>query len=305
MPVFTAVVPQEWEGRRIDVFLAAVGPLSRNAIERLIVENRVTCNGEILRKKDKAKTGQEITVDRPDPIPTDVRPENIPLDIIYEDSDLLVLNKQRGLCVHPSPGHDTGTLVSALLYHCGSSLSGIGGVLRPGIVHRLDKDTSGLMVTAKNDACHVALSAALKKREVARIYTALCRGAPKQDVFTVNAPLGRHKTDRKRQAVIPDGRAAVTHVEVTARYPGYSLLRCRLETGRTHQIRVHMQSVGHPLAGDTLYGGKTGELGLWGQCLHAGELAFTHPRSGEHMCFSSPLPDWFRAALDSLTNTNI
>ncbi len=282
---------------RIDIFLARTGPLSRSAAERLIVQNRVTVNGLVARKSHRVSPGEVITVDEPDPLPPEALPENIPLEIVYEDADLLVINKPRGLAVHPSPGHERGTLVNGLLAYCGESLSGVGGVKRPGIVHRLDKDTSGLMVVAKNDSTHVALSASLKKHEVLRVYEALARGMIKQETFTVNAPLGRHPIDRKRQAVRPDGREAVTHVRVLARYQGYTHVECRLETGRTHQIRVHMAHMGHPLAGDTRYGGKTGELGLDSQCLYARELAFAHPRTGKNLRFFVQMPSFFALAI--------
>ncbi|MDR1691859.1 MAG: RluA family pseudouridine synthase [Oscillospiraceae bacterium] len=295
MPQWTKTVRDS--NSRIDVFLANTGPLSRSAVERLIVTNRVTVNNVIARKSHRVSPGEVITVDEPDPLPSEAEPEDIPLEVIYEDADLLVINKQPGLAVHPSPGHESGTLVNALLAYCGDSLSGVGGVKRPGIVHRLDKDTAGLMVVAKNDATHVALSSALKKHEVLRVYEALARGKIGQEAFTISAPLGRHPADRKKQAVLPGGREAVTHVNVLARYPGYTHLECRLETGRTHQIRVHLAHIGHPLAGDTRYGGKAGELGLSAQCLFARDLAFIHPRSGTELHFSAGCPDFFRYAL--------
>ncbi|MDR1669303.1 MAG: RluA family pseudouridine synthase [Oscillospiraceae bacterium] len=297
MPLWTKTVNEDGAGSRIDVFLARTGPLSRSAAERLIVQNRVTVNGVTARKSHRVAPGEAITVDEPEPLPSEALPEEIPLEIVYEDDDLLVLNKPRGLAVHPSPGHESGTLVNALLAHCGESLSGVGGVKRPGIVHRLDKDTAGLMVAAKNDSTHVALSAALKKHEVLRVYEALVRGRINQEAFTIRAPLGRHPADRKKQAVRPDGRDAVTHARVLERYDGYTRVECRLETGRTHQIRVHMAHIGHPLAGDTRYGGKAGELGLDAQCLFAKELAFSHPRTGKTHQFSLNHPFFFTSAI--------
>jgi 23S rRNA pseudouridine1911/1915/1917 synthase len=286
---------------RIDAYLASVGPLSRSAIERLIKENRVTVNGVTAKKNYKVSPGEVIVVDEPDPAPDDALPEDIPLEVVYEDDDLLVIDKPRGMVVHPSPGHESGTLVNALLAHCGESLSGIGGFKRPGIVHRLDKDTSGLMVVAKCDMAHTVLSAALKKREVVRVYEALARGKIKMEEFSIRASIGRHPTDRKRQAVITNGRNAVTHGRVLARYPGYTHLECRLETGRTHQIRVHMAHIGHPIAGDGKYGGKQGELGLEAQCLHSCHLEFSHPRTGEGKKFFSKLPDYFSFAIAKIS----
>jgi len=297
MPLWKRTVDPEPAAGRLDLYLSAVGPLSRSAVERLVVQNRVTVNGVIARKSHRVSPGEIIVVDEPDPAPDGALPEEIPLDVVYEDDDLLVINKPRGLVVHPSPGHAGGTLVNALLAHCGESLSGIGGVKRPGIVHRLDKDTSGLMVAAKNDATHVALSAALKKHEVRRVYEGLARGILLNDNFTVNAPIGRHPTERKRQSIRPDGRPAVTHGSVLSRLSGYTHVECRLETGRTHQIRVHMAHIGHPLAGDTKYGGKQNELALDAQCLHAKELSFTHPRTKDLLTFYAQIPEYFQNAL--------
>ena len=300
MPEWSRRVEPEQAGQRVDVFLAAFGPLSRSAVQRLIAEDRVLVDGFTARKNYRVSEGEVLLVIEPEPAPAEALPEEIPLDILYEDADLIVLNKPRGLVVHPAPGHESGTLVNALLHHCGEELSGIGGVRRPGIVHRIDKNTSGLMVAAKNDLTHVTLSAALKKHEIVRQYEAVARGHFDREEFTISAPLGRHPVDRKRQAVIPDGREAVTHVTELARYSGYTHIKCLLETGRTHQIRVHLSSIGHPLAGDAVYGGKEGELGLDGQCLHARRLAFCHPRTGVSMEFDSGLPPWFEAVLKKL-----
>ena len=227
-------------------------------------------------------------------------PQDIPLDVVYEDGDVIVVNKPTGLVVHPAPGHPDGTLVNALLHHCGDSLSGIGGEKRPGIVHRIDRDTSGLIIAAKNDAAHAALSAQLSDHTLARTYECLVSGNMKQDSGTVDAPIGRSSADRKKMAVVPGGRRAVTHWEVVARYPGVTHLRCRLETGRTHQIRVHLAYIGHPILGDTVYGAKKPVPGLTGQCLHATGLRFLHPRTGEPVELHCPLPEEFTRMLEKL-----
>ena len=234
----------------------------------------------------------------PDPEPMDVIPQDIPLDVIFEDGDVIVVNKPVGLVVHPAPGHPDGTLVNALLYHCGKSLSGINGVLRPGIVHRIDRDTSGLIIAAKNDKAHLALAAQLQDHSLARVYEAVAVGNLREDAGTVNAPIGRHPVDRKRMAIDHKaGREAVTHWSVLARYPGYTHVECRLETGRTHQIRVHLASVGHPLLGDVVYGSKKPWPGLAGQCLHARKLRFIHPSTGELVEVECPRPAWFEKVL--------
>ena len=229
------------------------------------------------------------------------RPQNIPLDVVYEDQDVIVVNKPTGMVVHPAPGHPDGTLVNALLYHCGESLSGIGGQKRPGIVHRIDRDTSGLLIAAKNDFAHQKLSAQLQDHTLARIYRCIVIGNLREDSGTVDAPIGRHPVDRKRMAVVRQGgREAVTHWEVIARYPGVTHLRCRLETGRTHQIRVHLAYIGHPILGDTVYGAKKPVAGLTGQCLHAVGLRFIHPRTGEPVELTCPLPEEFVRMLEKL-----
>ena len=235
----------------------------------------------------------------PDPQPVEIVPQNIPLDVVYEDDDVIVVNKPVGLVVHPAPGHPDGTLVNALLYHCGDSLSGINGELRPGIVHRIDRDTSGLIIAAKNDRAHLALAAQLQDHTLARVYEAVAVGGFKEDSGTVNAPIGRHPVDRKKMAVDPKGRPAVTHWKVLGRYPGCTHLECRLETGRTHQIRVHMAYLGHPLLGDTVYGAKKPVPGLAGQCLHARRLRFIHPTTGQPVELECPLPEWFTNLLFS------
>lgn len=289
-------------GTRLDSFLAASLPgLTRSAAARLIETGRVTVDGKSAAKSCKL-TGREIvTVTLPDPEPVEALPQDIPLDVVYEDQDVIVVNKPAGLVVHPAPGHPDGTLVNALLYHCGDSLSGIGGALRPGIVHRIDRDTSGLIIAAKNDAAHQALSAQLQDHSLARTYEAIAVGSLREDSGTVDAPIGRHHTDRKKMAVTDcGGRSAVTHWEVLERFAGYTYVRCRLETGRTHQIRVHMAYIGHPIYGDTVYGNKKPVPGLTGQCLHAVGLRFCHPRTGEAVELECPLNGEFAAVLEKL-----
>ncbi len=295
-------VTAEESGERIDALLArTITGLSRSAAQRLIEEGFVLLNGKPLRKSARSTAGDVFSVTLPPAEEGPLIPQEIPLDVVYEDADLLVVNKARGMVVHPAPGHPDGTLVNALLWHCGESLSGIGGEKRPGIVHRIDKDTSGLLIVAKNDFTHQALSAQLADKSLSRIYEGIVRGRLREDSGTVDRPIGRHPVDRLRMAVnVRDGRAAVTHWEVLARYHGYTHVRCRLETGRTHQIRVHMASIGHPLLGDGLYGAPCPEKGLEGQCLHARELSFVHPRSGEIVHLETELPAWFREVLSRL-----
>ncbi len=292
----------EESGERIDALLARALPdLTRAQAQRLLEEGRVTRQGTPVKKSYKTLAGDRFLVCRPEPEPLELAAEDIPLDIVYEDEDIVAVNKPRGMVVHPAPGHPDATLVNALLHHCGESLSGIGGVQRPGIVHRIDKDTSGLLLVAKNDFAHQALSLQLRDHSLSREYEAVACGRVKADFGTINTPIGRHPTERKRMTVTArGGRSAVTHYEVLARYKGYTHLRCRLETGRTHQIRVHMASIGHPLLGDTVYGRKKPEKGLTGQCLHARTLRFVHPRTLEQMTLTTDLPDYFRAVLASL-----
>lgn len=292
----------EHAGVRLDAFLSADGALTRSQAARLIAEGRVRVNGKPAAKSACLSGGETVTVDVPQLRETALPPQDIPLDVVYEDDDVIVVNKPTGLVVHPAPGHPDGTLVNALLHHCGDSLSGIGGEKRPGIVHRIDRDTSGLIIAAKNDAAHLALSAQLKDHSLSRTYECLVTGNMKQDSGTVDAPIGRSSADRKKMAVVPTGRRAVTHWEVVARYPGVTHLRCRLETGRTHQIRVHMAYIGHPILGDTVYGAKKPVPGLTGQCLHATGLRFIHPRTGEPVELHCPLPPEFTAMLQKLQN---
>ena len=290
------------EGERCDQFLSRQLPeLSRSAAQRLLEEGAVTSGGRPLKKSEKTAPGQVIEVVLSEPEPVDVLPQNIPLDVVYEDSDVIVVNKPVGMVVHPAPGHPDGTLVNALLYQCGNTLSGINGELRPGIVHRIDRDTSGLIIAAKNDKAHLALAEQLQDHSLARVYEAVAMGSFREDAGTVDAPIGRHPVDRKKMAIEPrNGRPAVTHWRVLARYPGHTHVECRLETGRTHQIRVHLASIGHPLLGDTVYGSKKPYPGLAGQCLHARKLIFRHPRTGERVELECPLPDWFQEVLDKL-----
>lgn len=292
----------EDRGVRLDSFLACRVPeLTRSAAARLIETGRVTVAGRTAAKSCRLEGGELVEAELPDPEPTQALPQDIPLDVVYEDEDVIVVNKPAGLVVHPAPGHPDGTLVNALLHHCGSSLSGIGGELRPGIVHRIDRDTSGLIIAAKNDATHQALSAQLQDHTLARTYEAVVVGNLREDQGTVDAPIGRHHTDRKKMAVTErGGRAAVTHWEVLERFQGFTHVRCRLETGRTHQIRVHMAHLGHPICGDTVYGARKPVPGLTGQCLHAVGLRFIHPRTGEAVELSCPLSDAFTALLEKL-----
>ena len=289
---------EEDRGARLDAFLArAMEDLTRSAAAKAIEEGRVLVSGKVPSKSLKLTGNETIEFTPEEPAPIDAVPQDIPLDVVYEDDDAIVVNKPSGLVVHPAPGHPDGTLVNALLYHCGASLSGVGGALRPGIVHRIDRDTSGLIIAAKNDYAHQFLSAQLADHTLARTYECIVVGNLREDRGTVDAPIARDSRDRKRMAVVPGGRRAVTHWTVLARYPGYTHVQCRLETGRTHQIRVHMAYLGHPILGDTVYGAKKPVPGLTGQCLHAVGLQFIHPRTKELVSLSCPLPGEFTAAL--------
>ena len=287
-------------GDRLDVFLCTNLPgLSRSAAQKLIDAGRVTLGGFLVRKNHRTNAGEVYIVTEDEPKDSINIPQDIPLDIVWEDKDIIVVNKPRGMVVHPAPGHPDCTLVNALLSHCGESLSGIGGVIRPGIVHRIDKDTSGLVIAAKNDRAHIALANQLSARTLTREYDAIVRGLVKNDSGTINAPIGRHRSDRKRQAVTEmNSRTAITHYEVINRYIGYTHVRCNLETGRTHQIRVHLAHIGYPVLGDMIYGLKKPDLGQKSQCLHARKLRFIHPSKNEDIELSSDLPEYF---LDVLT----
>lgn len=291
-------------GSRIDVFLAAnLDTLSRSAIQKLIKEGNILCDGKNLKSNYKLRKGDVLTVEIPEAAPLEIEAENIPLDIVYEDDQLVVVYKPRGMVVHPAPGHYTGTLVNALMYHCKDSLSGINGVMRPGIVHRIDKDTSGLLMVAKTDVAHVSLAKQLAEHSITRKYNALVFHGFQEEEGTVDVPIGRHPDDRKKMSVITKTpRRAVTHYKVLEAIGKFTLIEAQLETGRTHQIRVHMTHIGHPLVGDLVYGPKKQPFHAEGQALHAGVLGFVHPTTGEYMEFSYPRPDWFEALLDKARN---
>ena len=305
---------KEDEGCRLDQFVAQHADMTRSAATKLIGEGNVTLNGKGSTKNYRMRCGDTVECILPEPEPCEAMPECIPLEVVYEDDDLIVINKPVGMVVHPAAGNTSGTLVNALLYHCGDSLSGIGGVVRPGIVHRIDKNTSGLLVVAKNDETHLKLSEQLKGHRINRIYTAIALGNFKEESGTVDAPIGRHPIDRKRMAVIRSeemrAREAVTHWSVLSRGEcdgnAFTLLRCELETGRTHQIRVHMSYIGHPLLGDDVYGGANTRFEarhralIQGQCLHAGELSFVHPRTGKPVSFKAPMPQEMQRLSDIL-----
>lgn len=288
---------------RLDVFIAREAEISRSQAADLLQSGAVTLDGKPLKKNARTIAGAVYELQLPEPETVDIVAQDIPLSVVFEDNDVIVIDKPKGLVVHPAPGHSDGTLVNALLHHCGSSLSGINGQLRPGIVHRIDKDTSGLLIVAKNDNAHRALADQLADHSLSRVYEAIVCGRFKEPSGTIDASIGRHPADRKKMAVVQrGGRNAVTHYEVIAEYRGYSHIRCRLETGRTHQIRVHMASVGHPILGDMVYGHKKPELGQDTQCLHARQLKFVHPVSGELIELSCPLPEYFSNLLDKLNS---
>jgi len=303
--LMNVIVPAHASGKRIDVFLAECNDLegiqTRSGAQKLLAAGNITKNGNPLQKNYKVAVGDILTCQIPAPIPYEAVAEDIPLDVVYEDADLLVVNKPRGLVVHPAAGHFDGTLVNALLHHCGSSLSGIGGVLRPGIVHRLDKDTSGLIVVAKNDIAHQSLAAQLASRTMGRTYNAICHGIIKTDKLKIDLPIGRHPVDRKKMAVIQhaqDARNAITYIEILTRLKQHTLVAARLETGRTHQIRVHLSHIGHPVLGDEVYSSKLSKYG--GQVLHAKEIRFIHPTTSHEMFFQSDLPKYFQDALNTV-----
>ena len=296
------ILTADLSGERLDGFLSRVLPdLSRSAAQKLLEQGLVLRNGKPGKKNDRLEAGDEISVTLPEPKPLDVPATKMELDIVYEDEDLLVINKPKGLVVHPAAGHQEDTLVNGLLYAKGDSLSGINGILRPGIVHRIDKDTSGLLAIAKNDLSHTVLASQLKDHTMARTYEAIVCGSFKEDSGTVDASIGRHPSDRKKMCVTArNSKHAVTHWEVVDRYPGYTHVRCKLETGRTHQIRVHMAHIGHPILGDTVYGHKKPELGQDSQVLHAGTLCFSHPKDGRPVMVFAPLPEYFTKVIEKL-----
>ena len=296
------ILTASMDGERLDAFLSrSAEGLSRSAAQKLIADGNVLLNGRPARKNDRLRVGDSVELTIPEPREVDIAPKQMPLDIVYEDEAVAVINKPKGLVVHPAVGHQDDTLVNGLLYAMGDSLSGINGELRPGIVHRIDKDTSGLLAIAKNDLAHTVLASQLKDHSMARTYEAIVCGSFKEDSGTVDAPIGRHPTDRKKMCVTQrNSKSAVTHWEVVERFRGYTHIRCRLETGRTHQIRVHMAYIGHPILGDTVYGHKKPELGQDSQCLHAGALCFRHPRDGRPVMVFAPLPDYFQSVLEKL-----
>ena len=289
-------------GERLDAYLArSVPDLSRSGAQKLLEDGNVTLNGKKAKKNDRLNPGDQVQVEIPEPQPVNIAAKDIPLEIVYEDNDVLVINKPKGLVVHPAAGHQDDTLVNGLLFAKAGELSGINGELRPGIVHRIDKDTSGLLAVAKNDLAHTVLASQLKDHSMARTYEAIICGNLKEDEGTVDAPIGRHPTDRKKMCVTArNSKEAVTHWEVVERYRGYTHIRCRLETGRTHQIRVHMAHIGHPILGDVVYGRKKPELGQDSQCLHAGTLCFAHPRDGHLVIVHAELPEYFQSVLEKL-----
>lgn len=294
------VVTQEWNGTRIDKYVSEnVSELTRSAVQGLIQSGSVLVGGSTVAKSFKVEAGQTVEISFAPPKPLDALPEDIPLDIVYEDEDLLVVNKPQGMVVHPAHGNYSGTLVNALLFHCGESLSGINGVIRPGIVHRIDKNTSGLLIVAKNDNAHLKLSEQIKAHSFTREYETIAVGAFKEPAGTIDAPIGRHHIDRKKMCVTQqNSKNAVTHYTVLKQYGGYAHVRLRLETGRTHQIRVHLSYIGHPVLGDDVYG--KAYKGLVGQCLHARKIGFIHPSTGEYLEFTSELPQYFQAVLRRL-----
>lgn len=299
---YNHIVTIEYEGERLDKFLAAfLDGYTRSAIQRIIEDGGVTLNGKTLSKNYKLKVNDNLEITIPDSRPLEINAENIPLDIIYEDNDLLVINKQKGMVVHPANGNYSGTLVNALLFHCKDSLSGINGVIRPGIVHRIDKNTSGLLIVAKNDLTHTGLASQIKSHSFTRAYEAVVYGNIKEDSGSINQPIGRNPNDRKKMAVtLKNSKSASTHYKVIERFGNFTHIRCELETGRTHQIRVHMAYIGHPIAGDDVYGPKKIIKSLNGQCLHAKQIGFVHPRTGEYLEFESELPEYFKAFINQI-----
>ena len=302
MDLFCFEITEEMEEERIDKCLAMlIDSLSRSFIQKLIKEENVKVNGSIVKGSYRVKAEDKVEFFLPEAVEPDIEPENIPLDILYEDKDIIVVNKPKGMVVHPAAGHYSGTLVNALMYHCGSELSGINGYMRPGIVHRIDMDTTGSVIVCKNDIAHNCIAKQLKEHSVTRRYHAICYGVLKEDEYTIDKPIGRHPTERKKMAVNErNGKRAVTHVKVLKRYKEYTYIECALETGRTHQIRVHLASIGHPLLGDEVYSNRKCPFKLQGQTLHAKILGFRHPSTGEYIETDAPLPEYFKHLLSTL-----
>ena len=301
MDEFRFQITEEMEEERIDKCMSMlIDSLSRSYIQKLIKEEAVFVNGRPVKGSYRVKSDDEVFFCLPEAVEPDIEPENIPLDILYEDNDVLVVNKPKGMVVHPAAGHYSGTLVNALMYHCGSSLSGINGCMRPGIVHRIDRDTTGSLIVCKNDKAHNCIAGQLKEHSINRHYLAICHGVLKEEEGTIDKPIGRHPTDRKKMAVNDRGKRAVTHYKVLKRFERFTLIECVLETGRTHQIRVHMASIGHPLLGDEVYSSQKTPYKLQGQTLHAKTLGFIHPSTGEYMEIDAPLPDYFTHLLEIL-----
>lgn len=295
------LVEEDEEGDRLDVYLAdQFVDMSRSYIQKIIKDKKVTVNGKIEKAKYLVKEEDKIVIEIPKPKVLEVVPQDIPIEIVYEDDDIIIVNKPQGMVVHPAPGNYEGTLVNAILYHCKGNLSSINGVIRPGIVHRIDKDTSGILMIAKNNKAHNCLAEQLKDHSITREYEFICHGVFKEDNVTVDRPIGRNPKDRLKMAIVPNGKRAVTHFEVIERFNGYTHVRARLETGRTHQIRVHAMSINHPLVGDPVYGPKNSKIKLNGQALHAKKLGFIHPTTKEYIEFDSELPDYFQKLLEKL-----
>lgn len=301
MDEFRFQITEDLEDERIDKCMSMlIDSLSRSYIQKLIKEDAVTVNGRTVKGSYRVQTDDEVVFCLPEAVEPDIKPENIPLDILYEDSDVIVVNKPKNMVVHPAAGHYSGTLVNALMYHCGSELSGINGVMRPGIVHRIDKDTTGSLIICKNDKAHNCIAGQLKEHSINRHYFAICHGVLKEDEGTIDKPLGRHPSDRKKMAVVPNGKKAITHYKVLKRFDKFTLIECVLETGRTHQIRVHMASIGHPILGDEVYSNQKSPFKLEGQTLHAKILGFKHPTTGEYVEVDAPLPAYFSHLLEIL-----
>ena len=300
--IFCFEITEEFEDERIDKCISMlIDSLSRSFIQKLIKEGNVTVNGEIVKGSYRVSVDDEVRFELPDVVEPDIEPENIPLDILYEDSDLIIVNKPKGMVVHPAAGHYSGTLVNALMYHCGDQLSGINGVMRPGIVHRIDRDTTGSIIVCKNDLSHKAIAEQLKEHSITRRYRAICLGNLSEEEGVIDKPIGRHPTERKKMAVnFKNGKNAVTHYKVLERFKEYTYIECRLETGRTHQIRVHMSYIGHPLLGDEVYCARKWPFHLQGQTLHAQIIGFVHPTTGKYMEFEAPLPEYFEDLLKKM-----